>query len=295
MLHHMKLQPGPFEMIRSGHKTYELRLLDDKRKNVRIGDMIEFLNLSSNSERIRARVTGLHRFDSFESLYATLPLLQCGYTEDNIAAASPMDMEQYYSREEQAQYGVVAIELELLKDPDSITRTSRYISLVLRHKPEAAGIQLDSHGWASVPELIRGVSRTHPLDMALLERIVAEDEKQRYSFSEDKSKIRANQGHSIPVDVELQELKPPCRLWHGTAEKYVSSIEASGLISKSRLYVHLSGDFDTAVQVGRRHGTPVVYLIDSNRMYLDGHRFYRSENNVWLTDHVPVQYLEKVT
>ena len=135
----------------------------------------------------------------------------------------------------------------------SLTKTSKFISLILRHKPEVIGISLDEHGWANVDELIAGVSKTHELDMALLEEIVRTDEKQRYSFNQDKTLIRANQGHSIPVDVELPELRPPEYLYHGTAEKYVSSIEAHGLLPQSRLYVHLTDDYGTAIKVGQRH------------------------------------------
>lgn len=113
--------------------------------------------------------------------------------------------------------------------------TSKYISLILRHKPETIGISLDEHGWANVDELIQGVSKTHPLTMEILERIVTEDEKRRYSFNEDKTLIRANQGHSISVDVELEELQPPEFLYHGTGEKYVESIDKQELIPKSRL------------------------------------------------------------
>ena len=128
--------------------------------------------------------------------------------------------------------------------------------------------------------------------MEMLEQIVAADNKQRYSFNEDKTKIRANQGHSIPVDVELEALTPPDILYHGTAEKYVSSIETRGLIPKSRLYVHLSADFDTALNVGKRHGNPIIYQVDANKMAQDGYTFYRSANGVWLTKEVPVKYLK---
>ena len=175
----------------------------------------------------------------------------------------------------------------------SLTRTSRYISLILRHKPETIGITLDEHGWADVDELIAGVSRTHPLTMKLLEEIVRTDEKQRYSFNGDKTLIRANQGHSIPVDVELPELKPPAILYHGTGQKYVPSIDHQGLLPKSRLYVHLSADKDTAVKVGRRHGPPIVYTVQAGKMFEDGYLFYRSVNGVWLTKEVPIEYLAK--
>lgn len=175
----------------------------------------------------------------------------------------------------------------------SLTRTSRYISLILRHKPETIGITLDEHGWADVDELIAGVSRTHPLTMELLEEIVRTDEKQRYSFNGDKTLIRANQGHSIPVDVELPELEPPAILYHGTGQKYVPSIDRQGLLPKSRLYVHLSADEDTAAKVGRRHGPPIVYTVQAGKMSEDGYLFYRSVNGVWLTKEVPIEYLAK--
>ena len=175
----------------------------------------------------------------------------------------------------------------------SLKNTSRYISLILRHKPEVIGITLDEHGWADVAELIRGVDQTHPFTMEMLERIVAEDEKQRYSFNEDRTLIRANQGHSIPVDVELPVEDPPEILYHGTGEKYTASINRQGLLPKSRLYVHLSEDQETAVKVGSRHGRPVVYEVLSGEMAREGHVFYRSVNGVWLVRDVPVGYLKK--
>ncbi len=175
----------------------------------------------------------------------------------------------------------------------NLTDTSRFMSLILRHKPEAIGISLDEHGWADVGELIAGIARTHEFNMDILEKIVRTDEKQRYSFNEDKTLIRANQGHSVPVDVELEEAEPPAELWHGTGGKYVSSIDVQGLIPKSRLYVHLSKDRDTAVRVGRRHGELVLYIVRAGEMYRDGCRFYLSKNGVWLTKRVPVKYLVK--
>ena len=171
--------------------------------------------------------------------------------------------------------------------------TSKFISLVLRHKPEAIGISLDEHGWAGVDELIRGISKTCPLTVEELEEIVRSDEKHRYSFNEDHSLIRANQGHSIPVDVELKRARPPKILYHGTGEKYAASIEKQGLIPKSRLYVHLSSDRETARKVGARHGRPVVYRVASGKMAEDGYDFYRSVNGVWLTKAVPAEYLSK--
>ena len=173
--------------------------------------------------------------------------------------------------------------------------TSKFISLILRHKPETISITLDEHGWADVQELIAGINRSggHSLDMETLEEIVRSDEKQRYSFNEDHTRIRANQGHSIPVDVELEEKTPPGILWHGTGEKFIDSIDAHGLIPKSRLYVHLSSDKETAKKVGSRHGRPVIYEIDCRQMAADGYRFFESANHVWLTKEVPVKYLRK--
>lgn len=126
-----------------------------------------------------------------------------------------------------------------------------------------------------------------------MEKLVAEDEKGRYAFNDDKTLIRANQGHSIPVDVGLKEVQPPEVLWHGTGEKYVASIDREGLISKSRLYVHLSADFQTALKVGSRHGKPVVYAVDARRMHEEGYVFFLSVNGVWLTQRVPMAYLKK--
>lgn len=170
---------------------------------------------------------------------------------------------------------------------------SKFISLILRHKPETIGISLDEHGWANVDELLAGIGRTRPIDMEILEEIVRTDEKQRYTFNEDHTRIRANQGHSIQVDVELEEVKPPEYLFHGTGRKYVESIEQTGLIPKNRLYVHLSGDQETAIKVGKRHGEPVVYRVAAGAMAGAGFKFWRSENGVWLTKHVPTEYLEK--
>ena len=176
-----------------------------------------------------------------------------------------------------------------------IDKLSVFISLVLRHKPEATRITLDEHGWANVDELINGINNTgRKIDMTMLEEIVKTDNKQRYSFNEDKTLIRANQGHSIPVDVELKEQEPPELLYHGTADRFVKSIMKEGLKPMSRLYVHLSKDIETAKKVGKRHGNPVVLKIHSEQMKRDGVKFYLSENGVWLTKKVDVEYLEKL-
>lgn len=175
------------------------------------------------------------------------------------------------------------------------TRTSRFISLVLRHRPEAAGLELDAHGWANVGELIAGVNGTGRYHLGFEELVDIEetDDKQRYSFDASRTRIRANQGHSVHVDVELDRRVPPDVLFHGTAEKFAESIEREGLLPMGRLHVHLSSDEETAVKVGRRHGRPVVYRVDSQRMVCEGHEFLLSENGVWLTKAVPPQYLSR--
>ncbi len=172
--------------------------------------------------------------------------------------------------------------------------TGKFVALILRHKPETIGITLDEHGWANVDELIEGIAKTRTFDMEMLEEIVATDNKQRFSFNEDHTMIRANQGHSIPVDVELKKLSPPEVLYHGSAIKYEEAIDDIGLIPKSRLYVHLSKDYDTAVKVGSRHGKPVIYKVYTGNMDKDGYEFFLSENGVWLTKSVPTKYLEKI-
>ena len=177
----------------------------------------------------------------------------------------------------------------------NLQNISRYMSLILRHKPEVIGISLDKHGWAVVDDLINGIAKNNEgFNMAILKEIVETDNKQRYSFNDDKTLIRANQGHSNPVDVELEEKEPPKFLYHGTGEKYVSSILEQGLIPKSRLYVHLSKDIETAQNVGRRHGKEVVYKIEAHEMYQDGYKFYLSVNGVWLAKGVPLQYMQAI-
>ncbi|WP_026507833.1 RNA 2'-phosphotransferase [Butyrivibrio sp. MC2013] len=177
----------------------------------------------------------------------------------------------------------------------SLNDISKYIALILRHKPETIDISLDEHGWANVDELIAGIAKNNTFNMAMLEEIVATDNKQRYSFNEDHTLIRANQGHSVPVDVELKKVVPPEILYHGSAVKFEQSIDQQGLIPKSRLYVHLSKDYDTAVNVGKRHGKPLIYEVLSGKMAQDGYEFFLSANGVWLTKAVPVEYLKKIT
>lgn len=173
-------------------------------------------------------------------------------------------------------------------------KISRYISLLLRHHPEAAGLSLDEHGWCESEGIIGAVRRKFRLpefDLEDLETIVAEDSKGRYSFTSDHRLIRANQGHSVPVDLELKPQTPPDILYHGTAKKSLDSIRRQGLLPMGRQYVHLSWDEKTARQVGSRHGKPVVLEIDCGAMLEDGIPFYLSANNVWLVDLVPPKYL----
>lgn len=173
----------------------------------------------------------------------------------------------------------------------NLDKLSKFISLVLRHKPDAAGITLDEHGWANVDDLLAGVNRSgRKMDMEILEEIVKTDSKQRYRFNQDKTLIRANQGHSVLVDVELKEQEPPEFLYHGTAARFLKSIEAEGLKPMSRLYVHLSNDIGTALTVGKRHGEAVLLKIYSGDMYKNGEKFYLSENGVWLTKKVDPRY-----
>lgn len=176
-----------------------------------------------------------------------------------------------------------------------LTKLSKFISLVLRHDPSAAGLSLDEHGWADTGELIAGMCAAgKPIDLPTLERIVAEDEKQRYTLTEDRKLIRANQGHSVPVDLELEPIEPPRTLLHGTADRFAAAIGREGLRRMSRQYVHLSADLETARKVGARHGNCIIYEVDAAGMHRDGFRFYRSANGVWLTDAVPPVYLRRI-
>ena len=168
-------------------------------------------------------------------------------------------------------------------------RISKRISFLLRHSTEF----IDSHGWAEVSAIIAEIQKRCPdFNMDDLREIVVTDAKGRYSFDETGTKIRANQGHSVPVDVELREAEPPEVLYHGTATRFLPSILNEGLTGRTRLYVHLSATAETARQVGARHGEPVVLRIAAGRMRSDGYRFFLSENHVWLTKHVPARYIE---
>jgi putative RNA 2'-phosphotransferase len=171
-------------------------------------------------------------------------------------------------------------------------RLSKLLSLVLRHNPGVLGLTLDPQGWVAVDELIAAAQRHgHALDAATLAQIVADNSKQRFALSPDGSRIRANQGHSIPVDLGLEPLTPPEVLYHGTARHLLESIRQHGLERRSRQHVHLSADVATATAVGKRHGVPIVLTVAAGAMQKVGFAFYRSANGVWLTDHIPVAYL----
>jgi len=169
---------------------------------------------------------------------------------------------------------------------------SKFLSLVLRHQPEKIGLRLSQSGWASVKELIEA-SRQRGIEFTLeeLQNVVASNDKKRFSLSEDGLLIRANQGHSIEVELGYAPTAPPDVLFHGTAERFMASIKKHGLIKGKRHHVHLSADIDTATKVGRRHGKPVVLKVEAGRMRQDGFVFYLSANKVWLTEYVPAQYL----
>ena len=176
----------------------------------------------------------------------------------------------------------------------SLNEWGRFLALVLRHKPQAVGIELDAHGWAQVEALLAAFNRIEAFNMLMLEQIVAEDGKQRFAFSEDKKRIRANQGHSVKVDVELWEVAPPELLYHGTGVKHVASINRQGLIARQRLYVHLSANVETAHNVGKRHGEPFIYVVLAGEMARAGYKFYISANGVWLTESVPKKFLREL-
>lgn len=171
-------------------------------------------------------------------------------------------------------------------------KNGKFLSYILRHNPAAVGITLDENGYANSTELIRGVQRVGKAwDMAKLQEIVDSDDKGRFSFNGDKTRIRANYGHSFSVDLQLKEQTPPNVLYHGTAEKYLKSIGNLGLLKKSRRYVHLSQNKDAAYVVGARHGKAVVLEIKAGLMAADGYKFYLSENGIWLTYTVPTKYI----
>lgn len=175
----------------------------------------------------------------------------------------------------------------------SPVRISKFLSLVLRHEPQKAGLTLDPSGWVDVDALIRGCAAAGvSFTRAELESVVATNDKQRFAFSPDGQRIRASQGHSVDVELDYAPAEPPDVLYHGTADRFLGSIKAEGLLKGQRHHVHLSAVRDTAVAVGQRHGRPVVISIAAKAMHAAGHRFFQSANGVWLVDHVPVQFME---
>lgn len=171
-------------------------------------------------------------------------------------------------------------------------RTSKFLSLVLRHKPEAAGLALDDAGWCPVSELLSGCTKHgHSLSLEELKTVVTDNDKKRFQFSEDGKQIRAVQGHSIEVNLQYVAAQPPDILFHGTATRFLNSIKTSGLIKGSRQHVHLSATEAVAFTVGARHGKPVVIPVETGRMWNDRINFFLAPNGVWLVDSVPVRYL----
>lgn len=171
-------------------------------------------------------------------------------------------------------------------------RLSKFLSLVLRHQPEQIGISLDDQGWTSVDALIAAMNQYgQKIDHDLLDEIVENNDKQRFSFSDDGEMIRANQGHSVAVELGYAPQTPPDTLYHGTVERFLAAIAATGLSKGQRHHVHLSESLTTATKVGQRRGQPIILTINAKAMSADGYVFYCSANGVWLTDAVPSNYI----
>jgi len=170
---------------------------------------------------------------------------------------------------------------------------SKLLSLILRHKPQTIGLSIDENGWAEIDELISKLNQHgHSCSKATLEEIVTTNDKQRFAFDATHTRIRANQGHSINVDVEMETKEPPAFLYHGTVKKFLEKIRTGGLQKMKRQHVHLSKDKETAQKVGSRRGEAIILTVQSGKMHTDGMVFYLSSNGVWLTDHVPEQYID---
>lgn len=172
---------------------------------------------------------------------------------------------------------------------------SKYLSFILRHKPDDIGMQIDSNGWCSIDDLLEKINKKGKvISIEILAEIVESDSKSRYLFNEDKSKIRANHSHSIEIDLGLSAIEPPDVLYHGTPVRFSGSIMADGLQKMKRHHVHLSEDIDTAKILGQRRGEFCVLKVDAKRMHKDGYKFYKSDNDVYLTDNVPISYVETI-
>jgi len=174
----------------------------------------------------------------------------------------------------------------------NLVSVSKFLSLVLRHQPDVIGLALSNTGWVSVDALLEAAARHgNPLSRELLDEVVFSNDKQRFAFSDDGLSIRANQGHSVSVDLELQPKTPPAVLFHGTATRFLSVIWEQGLRPMQRHHVHLSANLEVAQRVGSRHGKPIVLTVAAEAMNRDGIQFYQSANGVWLTDEVAPKYL----
>ena len=172
-------------------------------------------------------------------------------------------------------------------------RTSKFLSLVLRHNPGTIGIQLDASGWVDVDELLAALAKNRRgLTRDQLQHVVESNDKQRFSFSQDGQRIRAKQGHSVSVDLGYQPSEPPTTLCHGTPSRFVELIKQEGLKKMNRHHVHMHADQKLATDVGGRRGKPVLLAIRSKAMHDAGHEFFVTENEVWLTDHVPPEFIE---
>ena len=170
-----------------------------------------------------------------------------------------------------------------------LTQLSKFLSFVLRHQPESIGLDMDAQGWVGVEELILK-STKHRLTPALIRVLVETSDKQRFALSADGSRIRANQGHSIELHLDLAPQVPPAQLFHCTAQRFLAAIQAEGILKRDRHHVHLSSDVAVAESVGQRHGKPVILVVAAERMAAEGFLFYLSANGVWLTDSVPPAY-----
>lgn len=175
--------------------------------------------------------------------------------------------------------------------PKKQKELSKHLSYVLRHKPDAIGITLDQNGWTSVDELIAKSPKQFTPE--ILKLIVENNDKKRFILSEDGNRIRANQGHSVKVDLALEATSPPDFLFHGTATRFLDPILRDGLKKMNRHHVHLPADLETASKVGKRHGKLVILTVDAKAMQDEGHIFFKSENGVWLTDSVPVKFISQ--
>lgn len=181
-------------------------------------------------------------------------------------------------------------------DEKRLVKISKYLAKHLRHQPERLGLILEEGGWVTVDALL-AACRRHDFTMSQLEleEVVAKNDKQRFSFDPTGTRIRANQGHSVEVDLQLETAVPPDILYHGTGRPAVASIWKDGISKMSRHHVHLSSDIETAITVGKRHGSPVVFHINALDMNANRFLFYRSTNGVWLTEYIPVSYLLTMT